>query len=248
MVAIPGGTFLMGSPETEEGHTDRESPQHQVSVKSFFMGKYPVTQAQWQAVAALPAVNTKLKANPSRFKGTSRPVELVSWYDTVEFCTRLSQKTGRQYRLPSEAEWEYACRAGTATPLHFGETITPELANYDGNYTYGNGIEGKYRKETTSVGSLKVANDFGLYDMHGNVWEWCADHWHDNYEDAPIDGSAWVDEDDNDNENDSRLLRGGSWFGNPDYCRSAHRSYADPGESLSSTFGFRVVCEAAWTP
>ncbi|NET60206.1 MAG: formylglycine-generating enzyme family protein [Symploca sp. SIO2E6] len=241
MVAIPGGTFLMGSPETEEGHRDGESPQHQVTVQSFFMGKYPITQVQWQAVATLPQVKTELIPNPSYFKGEYRPVECVSLYDAVEFCARLSQKTGRRYRLPSEAEWEYACRAGTTTPFHFGETITTDLANYNGNYTYGNGVKGEYRQETTPVGSFRVANDFGLYDMHGNVWEWCADHWHSNYEGAPTDGSAWEDEDNN--ENRYRLLRGGSWLFHPVDCRSACRNLIDLGNSLVNSFGFRVLCE-----
>jgi formylglycine-generating enzyme required for sulfatase activity len=178
MVAIPPGTFLMGSPEMEEGHSDDESPQHEVKVTSFFMGKYPVTQAQWQAVASLSQIKKKLTPNPSAFKGTDRPVEQVSWYDAVEFCNRLSQQTGRPYRLPSEAEWEYACRAGMTTPFHFGETITPKLANYNGNVTYGKGVKGEYREQTTPVGSFGVGNKFGLYDMHGNVSEWCADHWH----------------------------------------------------------------------
>ncbi|MFM9160298.1 MAG: formylglycine-generating enzyme family protein, partial [Dolichospermum sp.] len=129
------------------------------------------------AVAALPQVNQELKPNPSRFKGDGstlltnhRPVERVSWHDAVEFCARLSNYTKRPYRLPSEAEWEYACRAGTTTPFHFGETMTTDLANYNGNYTYGDGSKGVYREETTEVGSFKIANEFGLYDMHGNVW------------------------------------------------------------------------------
>ncbi|NET61435.1 MAG: formylglycine-generating enzyme family protein, partial [Symploca sp. SIO2E6] len=234
MVAIPEGSFIMGSPKNKHYRQyGYESPQHTVTVKSFLMSKYPITQAQWQAVVA---------TNPSRFNGASLPVERVSWYDAVEFCARLSQKTGRRYRLPSEAEWEYACRAGTTTPFHFGETITTDLANYDGNYTYGFGSKGKSSEETTSVGSFGVANDFGLYDMHGNVWEWCADHWHDNYIGAPTDGSAW--EYDNDNENCYRLLRGGSWNYLPDYCRSACRFSNYPGHSRNLNIGFRVVCEA----
>ncbi|NEN98832.1 MAG: formylglycine-generating enzyme family protein [Moorea sp. SIO3I7] len=258
MVAIPGGTFLMGSPETEEGHTDSESPQHQVTVKSFFIGKYPVTQAQWQAVAALTQVNRELEPDPSHFKGEDRPVEGVSWYDAVEFCARLSEYTKRPYRLPSEAEWEYACRAGTSTPFHFGETITTEFANYNGTDdqkgrwkgSYGNGPSGIYRRETTPVGSFGVANDFGLYDMHGNVWEWCADHWHDNYEDAPTDGTAWQDEPDSNNENDNkyRLWRGGSCYTLPKNCRSGSRGVFNPGlRHLVGNIGFRVVCAQEWT-
>ena len=251
MVAIPEGSFIMGSLETEEGHRKTESPQHQVTVKSFFMGKYPVTQAQWQAVAALPQVNRKLEPNPSRFKGKYRPVERVSWYDAVEFCERLSQYTKRPYRLPSEAEWEYACRAGTTTPFHFGETITTDLANYDSNYdySYGFGSKGQSVQETTRVGGFGVANNFGLYDMHGNVWEWCADHWHSNYKGAPRDGSVWQDEQDinNDNYNKHRLLRGGCWVGNPEHCRSGSRHNSDPAlRHYVNIIGFRVVCGCAW--
>jgi len=250
MVAIPGGTFLMGSPSTEEGHTDRESPQHQVTVKSFFMGKYPITQAQWQVVAALPKVNSKLEANPSRFKGANRPVEQVSWYDAVEFCKRLSDYTKRPYCLPSEAKWEYACRARTITPFHFGETITTDLANYRGtddkdwgwSGSYGQGSKGTYRRETTEVGSFKVANNFGLYDMHGNVWEWCADSWHDNYQGAPTDGSAWEDN----NESQYRPSRGGSWYIVPVNCLCASRGKLDPADRREY-FGFRVVCASEWT-
>jgi formylglycine-generating enzyme required for sulfatase activity len=239
MVAIPEGTFEMGSPETEEGHEDDESPQHLVTVQPFFLGKYPITQVQWQAVANLPQVNQALDPDPSRFKGADRPVEQVSWYDCVEFCERLSQYTGRDYRLPSEAEWEYACRAGTTTPFHFGETITTDLANYNRA-----GAKGKYREETTPVGSFQVANAFGLYDMHGNVWEWCLDQWHDSYEGAPSDGQAWVT---NDNDNHSRrLLRGGSWLNYPSYCRCANRIRSSP-DNKAYHFGFRVVCGAAWT-
>ncbi|MBW4665925.1 MAG: formylglycine-generating enzyme family protein [Cyanomargarita calcarea GSE-NOS-MK-12-04C] len=215
MVLIPGGNFMMGAPETEEGSSDDERPQHPVTISPFCMGKYPVTQAQWQAVASFPQVNRELKPDPSRFKGESRPVESVSWYDANEFCDRLSRYTVRPYRLPSEAEWEYSCRAGTTTPFHFGETITTDLANYRGtdnkeyewSGSYGSGSKGIYREETTPVGSFGIANTFGLFDMHGNVWEWCADHWHNNYEEAPSDGTAWIG-DDNDNQN--RLLRGGS--------------------------------------
>ncbi|MEQ8971718.1 MAG: formylglycine-generating enzyme family protein [Coleofasciculus sp. C1-SOL-03] len=246
MVAIPGGTFLMGSPETEEGHRDSESPQHPVTVPPFFMGKYPVTQAQWRAVAHLPQVDKELDPDPSRFKGADQPVEGVSWYDCAEFCARLSQYTGRDYRLPNEAEWEYACRAGTTTPFHFGETITTDLANYNGNSTFGEGHKGEYREQTTPVGSFQVASAFGLFDMHGNVWEWCADHWHDSYEGAPSDGQAWL-LDNNKNENHYRLMRGGSWYAFPRNCRCAYRLRNTPDYG-NNTVGCRVVCGAVWTP
>ncbi|MEO0935598.1 MAG: formylglycine-generating enzyme family protein [Cyanobacteria bacterium J06641_2] len=252
MVLIPDGTFMMGAPENEKDSRDRERPQHQVTVPLFFMGKYQVTQAQWKAVAKLPQVERELKENPSDFKGDNRPVENVSWYDAVEFCTRLSNHTGREYRLPNEAEWEYACRAGTTTPFHFGETITTDLANYRGtddkehnwSGSYGRGPKGIYREQTTSVGSFEIANAFGLYNMHGNVWEWCLDDWHSDYENAPTDGSPWL-EDKNDNlsqEQGEAVLRGGSWLSSPDCCRSAYRYDYVGRDLISSTLGFRVVC------
>jgi hypothetical protein len=222
----------MGSPENEAGSSDNESPQHQVTVPSFFMGKYPVTQAQYQAIMA---------TNPSRFKGSNHPVQGVSWNNAVAFCEKLSQRVGKNYRLPSEAEWEYACRAGTTTPFHFGETITTDLANYNGNYTYGGGIKGIYRKETTEVGSFGVANNFGLYDMHGNLWDWCQDNWHSNYEGAPTDGTAWLDIEKNTNQ---RLLRGGSWYYLPGNCRSAYRRSYNL-DFHDDHLGFRVVCSGA---
>ena len=211
MMQIPAGTFLMGSPESEEGRFgNRESPQHRVSVSSFFMAKYPVTQAQWRLVSKMPQVKLKLKPNPSKFKGDSRPVEQVSWDEAIEFCSRLTKYTKRQYRLPTEAEWEYACRAESETPFHFGETISPELANYDYKQaliqTYGERLVGEYRGKTNPIDHFKFANAWGLCDMHGNVWEWCQDHWHDNYESAPEDGSAWLTE----NSDAPRVRRGGS--------------------------------------
>lgn len=179
MVTIPGGTFLMGSPEAEKGRSESEGPQHEVTVLPFFMGKHPVTQIQWRQVAALPKVNRRLNSNPSHFKGNDHnPVERVSWEDAVEFCDRLSAYTGRTYRLPTEAEWEYACRTGTTTPFHFGKTITDQLANFNPSETYQAEPAGEYRVTTTPVGMF-LANRFGLYDMHGNVWEWCQDVWHE---------------------------------------------------------------------
>jgi eukaryotic-like serine/threonine-protein kinase len=228
MVEIPAGEFIMGSPESEAGRESNEGPQHRVSVRRFFMGRFTVIQAQWQQIMG----NT-----PAHFKGENRPVEQVSWNNAHTFCKKLSQQTGRTYRLPSEAEWEYACRAGTTTPFYFGPTITPELVNYIGDYAYGSGSKGKYRRETTPVGSFP-ANGFGLYDMHGNVWEWCEDVWHQSYVDAPTDGSAWVSSGDL-----TYLLRGGSWDTHPRFCRSAFRDNDIPGYHVS-LIGFRVVCEA----
>ncbi|WP_392530119.1 SUMF1/EgtB/PvdO family nonheme iron enzyme [Nostoc sp. C117] len=246
MVSIPGGTFMMGSPPDEAQRYDDESPQHEVTVPSFFMGKYPVTQAQWRAVAALKQVNRELKPDPSNFKGDDLPVEQISWDEAVEFCDRLSKQTQRNYRLPSEAEWEYACRAGTTTPFHFGETITSDLASYNAEVTYGDEAKGKSANQTTPVGTF-VPNSFGLYDMHGNVWEWCYDHWHENYQGAPIDGSAWMDIKKQDkNDNQRRLLRGGSWDLTPWYCRSASRIGHDP-VSRSYDGGFRVAVSPART-
>jgi len=246
MVQIPAGTFVMGSPDEEAERSEPEGPQHEVTLGEFFMGMYAVTQAQWRAVAALPRVNWALDPDPSRFKGENRPVEQVSWYDAIEFCARLSVRTGREYGLPTEAEWEYACRAGTTTPFHFGETITTDLANYNGTYTYNGGPKGINRRKTTDVGSFP-ANAFGLYDMHGNVWEWCADHWHSRYADKPkrlkANGNLpWLSED----KNADRLLRGGSWFDHPWGCRSAYRVSNRP-VTRNSNLGFRVVCRAART-
>ncbi|MDA0867806.1 MAG: SUMF1/EgtB/PvdO family nonheme iron enzyme [Cyanobacteria bacterium] len=244
MVAIPGGEFTMGAPETEADSRDDERPQRQVTIAPFFMGQYVVTQAQYQAV---------MGQNPSNFteNGADRPVEQVSWEDAVAFCEALSEQTGRIYRLPSEAEWEYACRAGTESPFYFGPTITTELANYRGQDwelegvtypgNYGQGPKGTFREETTAVGSFPP-NGFGLYDMHGNVWEWCEDDWHSSYQGAPSNDSAWVEAD---RSETSRLLRGGSWLNNPRICRSANRDgVARDGQY--GDVGFRVVCASSW--
>ena len=249
MMLIPEGEFLMGSPPDELERVDTERPQHLVTVNSFFMGKYPVTQAQWRIVADFPQEQRPLQPEPSRFKGDIRPVERVSWYDAVEFCARLSQKTGRLYRLPTEAEWEYACRAGTNSAFHFGETLTTDIANYRGTDdeeyrwkgNYGEGPKGEYRQETTPVDKFGYANAFGLCDMHGNVWEWCEDYWHENYVGAPSDGRAWLTGND-----DFRVVRGGSWYYDPQGCRCASRNRDIPVNTFNS-LGFRVVCEVPTT-
>ena len=242
MVLIPGGRFLMGSPEDEPERTSREGPQHEVTVPTFFMGRYPVTQAQWRAVASRHQVKQKLDLEPSYFKGDDLPMEQVIWDEAVEFCARLSRDSGRQYGLPSEAQWEYACRAGTTTPFHFGSQITTDLANYDGS-SYNEGPSGEGRGKTTPVSSFP-ANAFGLHDMHGNVWEWCADNWHNNYKGAPTDGSAWMER----NGGQLYTQRGGSWGGSPRICRSAIRSYSYAREDRYDLIGFRVMCEAPRTP
>ncbi|MGK7942752.1 MAG: formylglycine-generating enzyme family protein [Crocosphaera sp.] len=256
MILIPSGTFIMGSPESEKDSLDRERPQHQVTVPIFFMGRYPITQAQWKAVAAMPQIERELDSELSRFKGDKRPVDNVSWHDAIEWCARLSVHTKRNYRLPSEAEWEYACRARTTTPFHFGETISTDLANYNGSVddygAYGRGEKGVYRRETTDVDFFGVANDFGLSDMHGNVWEWCLDPWHSDYNGAPNDGSVCDKENQQEDYYDDivknikelltdkrrRVSRGGSFFSLPLVCRSACRSVTYARDYV----GFRVVC------
>ena len=249
MVSIPGGKFLMG---TEDEEIERlvekfnwngfrkEKPQHEVTVQPFFMGKYPITQAQWKAIASLTKINRDLQADPSNFQGYDRPVEAVSWEDAVEFCQRLSKATGKEYRLPTEAEWEYACRAGTTTPFYFGETITGELANYRASNTYANEPQGEYRRQTTPVGNFPP-NPFGLYDMHGQVWEWCEDDWHDNYQSLPMDGSAWLSR-----TSSKKVIRGGSWVYSPHLCRSAYRGLSTR-DVRSNSIGVRVVCVAPRT-
>ena len=226
MIAIPGGTFLMGSPENEVERFSDESPQHEVTVPGFFIGKYQLTQLQYQTI---------MGTNPSYFKGDNRPVEGVCWEDAVKFCQKLNHRTLGNYRLPSEAEWEYACRAGTKTPFHFGDNVTTDLVNYNGNYPYSSAPKGKYREQTTDVG-IFPPNAFGLYDMHGNVWEWCEDERHENYINAPTDGSSWQSR----ISLGQKVLRGGCWHDYARYCRSACR-LKSPCCSRNYFYGFRVV-------
>ena len=245
MVLINGGTFLMGSPDNEQGRmADREGQQRSVSLSSFYMGIYQITQAEYEPV---------MGANPSRFKGPNLPVENVSWYDAVEYCNRLSQREGltpaytisgtgdnlsvswdrnaNGYRLPTEAEWEYACRAGTTTTYSTGNTITTDQANFNGAHEQNYNAEGIFRETTTPVGSF-APNPWGLYDMHGNVWEWCWD-WYGPYpntaETDPVGPSSGT----------LRVFRGGSWY-NPGGGRSAMRNFITPSREGSNR-GFRLV-------
>ncbi|MEB3357747.1 MAG: formylglycine-generating enzyme family protein [Synechococcales bacterium] len=235
MVAIAPGQFWMGASRAEAAAKGVELPRHRVNLPSFFVSKYSITQSQWAAVAALPKVIRDLNPEPSHFQGGDRPVESVSWLEAVEFCDRLSQHTGRRYHLPSEAQWEYACRAGTQTPFHTGETITHDLANYVSNYRYRAESPGKYHRATMPVGRFSP-NAFGLYDMHGNVWEWCADSWHHTYHRAPGNGQPWVSA----QSSQLRAIRGGGWLDAPANLRSASRSgYLET--ALNRTIGFRVV-------
>jgi len=204
-----------------------EQPQHRVRItKPFYMGVYIVTQAQYEAVMGWRI---------SLDKGECNPADQVSWDDAVEFCNKLSAKTGQTVRLPTEAEWEYACRAGTTTPFNTGETISTDQANYNGNFTYGSGRVGVNRNKTVPVGSFPP-NGFGLYDMHGNVWEWCQD-WYDAgyYKNSPTDDPSGPE------KGEKRVMRGGSQWAWPGDCRSARRSRFDPTLQCYPD-GFRVVC------
>lgn len=248
MVEIPGGRFPMGSnaPDADAAYADAkrydeeetretviaEMPQHSVNVKGFYMSRYEITQRQWLAVmGSLPRLEGKSR-------GDDLPVVNVTYRDVEEFCARLSRMTGRLYRLPSEAEWEYACRAGSAAPFAFGPTLTPQLANYNGGAPFGNAEAGVFRKAAQPVGQSGSANAFGLYDTHGNVWEWCADNWHDSYDGAPTDGSVWEDPDEDTRA--YRVIRGGSWDSIANSCRSASRRKAAV-VTATKKLGFRVV-------
>ncbi|MGF1453763.1 MAG: SUMF1/EgtB/PvdO family nonheme iron enzyme [Alphaproteobacteria bacterium] len=234
LVVVPAGRFVMGAPPGEEGRSDDEGPQHEVRFAApFALGRYPVTFGEYDAFCEAEG---RRKPKDQGWGRGGRPVIDVSWDDAKAYCAWASDRTGAAYRLPSEAEWEYACRAGTTTPFSFGETIFTDQANYDGNHRYGNGRTGEYRKRTTPVGTFP-ANAFGLHDMHGNVFEWCEDPWHDSYVGAPADGSAWVA---NPTDSTARVVRGGSWFSQPLRLRSAFRLRGRPDYRFD-TRGLRVA-------
>jgi formylglycine-generating enzyme required for sulfatase activity len=251
LVLLPTGRFQMGSPEHErkiameagsqKGWLARELPQHWVGIeKPVAMGRYPVTVGEWRTFVRATGWTQSGEVNweaPGFPQTDAHPVVGVNWYDALDYLRWLSEATGRHYRLPSEAEWEYACRAGTKTAFSFGDTISTGQANYDGNFTYNGGARGEYRRGTTP-GGMFPPNPWGLYDMHGNVWEWVQDVVHDNYEGAPLDGSAWEEGGDQ----ARRILRGGSWLYNPRYLRSALRNGFSSALS-NDIVGFRVVRE-----
>jgi formylglycine-generating enzyme required for sulfatase activity len=227
MVKIPAGSFLMGSPDNDKSAYGDEKPQHRVNLQEFYLGKYPITQEQYQAIMGNNPSHSHFKDNPKN------PVDNVNWNDAQKFCQKLSEKTGKKYRLPSEAEWEYACRAGTQTCYYFGDNreVLGEYAWYKENSG----------SKTHPVGQKKP-NNWGLCDLHGNVWEWCEDGWHDSYENSPKNGTAWND---NHSQSENRVIRGGSWFNYPRNCRSAFRSCVD---LRYDHFSFRVVSPRISSP
>jgi formylglycine-generating enzyme required for sulfatase activity len=222
LVLVPGGIFMMG----DDRHHPDEQPIHQATIAPIYMGKYPITVAQYRSI---------MGDNLGMGIGADYPIEQISWDDAVEFCTKLSQQTGKEYTLPTEAQWEYACRATTTTPFHFGATITPDLVNYNGDYPYNGAATGENRERATPVGTFPP-NAFGLHDMHGNVWEWCLDTYQPNYLTAPTDGSAVLDIGDN----AKRVMRGGAWDYVAKACRSSVRCSLDPKLRMNGC-GFRVV-------
>ena len=234
VVVVPAGSYQMGSPGSEEARDDDEGPRHRVTIaKPFAVGVYAVTFAEWDACVTAGGCGGYRPDDEGWGRG-GRPVINVSWDDTREYARWLSQHTGERYRLLSEAEWEYVARAGTTTPFHIGSTISTGQANYNGNYTYGGGSKGTYRARTVPVGTF-APNGFGLYEVHGNVWEWTQDCWNDSYVGAPADGSAWEQ-----GQCGRRVLRGGSWLYPPRYLRSAIRLGSGSG-NRDDDLGFRVA-------
>jgi eukaryotic-like serine/threonine-protein kinase len=242
LVLIPAGKFIMGSPATEAGRGSDEGPQHEVTIsKPFYMGVYEVTQEQYEQV---------MGKNPSAFKGAKNPVETVSWDDAAEFCRKLSAKTGKKVTLPTEVQWEYACRAGTTTAFHTGDALKPGQANavfpsskpgvWDRIMAWLGMSSGQKTIETAPAGSFPP-NGFGLYDMHGNVWEWCSDWYADSYANLPAGQAGAKNQDPTGPDSGSlRVLRGGSWIDLPLLCRSAYRGWFDP-DLRGGVIGFRVV-------
>jgi formylglycine-generating enzyme required for sulfatase activity len=228
LVLIPGGTFMMG----DDKHHQDEQPIHQVTLSPFYMGKYAITQAQYRSIVG-DLTDSGL--------GADYPIEKINWDDAIAFCSKLSQQTGKQYSLPSEAQWEYACRAQTTSNFHFGETITTDLVNYNGEYPYNGAPIGQNRAQAIPVGTFP-ANAFGLHDMHGNVWEWCLDQYQPNYLTAPIDGSAVIDAISSINSS-KRVMRGGAWDYVAKGCRSSVRCSLDSSLRMNGC-GFRVVLGA----
>jgi formylglycine-generating enzyme required for sulfatase activity len=218
MIILPAGEYWMGSPDSDRDALNTEKPRHLVNIPSFAIGKYPITQEQYEAV---------MGENPSRFKNKPKnPVECVTQQKAREFCQKLSERTGKKYRLPSEAEWEYACRAGSETKYYFGDDAS-KLGEYAWYMDNSN-------SQTHPVGQKKP-NKWGLYDMHGNVWERCEDEWHGNYEGAPKYGKVWND---NCSQNSTFIIRGGDWLNLPRYCRSSARLSLDYDNLIA---GFRPV-------
>jgi len=220
MTEIAGGEFLMGSAVDEAEFRENETPQHRVKLPGFYLGKYPITQSQYFIVMNESAPISE------EFSGDNLPVVNVFLEKALEFCSKLSKLTNKNFRLPTESEWEYACRAGTKTTFAFGETINKELANFDGN-------------ALMPIGHFRFANDFGLHDMHGNVWEWCMDFWHADYEDAPLDGSAWM----TGGDQSYIVQRGGAWKNGAGNCRSAFR-VGDIAHNSDHIVGLRVCMTA----
>ena len=233
MVVVPSGSFMMGSSESEDGDSD-ERPQHQVTIaQPFAIGRYAVTFDEWDACVADGGCNGYRPSDQGWGRGR-RPVINVSWDDAKAYVAWLSKKTGQTYRLPTEAEWEYAARAGSTTPFWFGSSISTKQANYNGNHTYENGIKGEYRQKTVPVDSF-APNPWGLYQVHGNVWQWVEDCSHDSYEGAPTDGTAWTT-----GKCSRHVIRGGAWDFSPRNLRSAVRGSNDAGSRVDCD-GFRVV-------
>ena len=228
LVPIPQGTFLMGSDKRNTLGFSKEYPQHLVDMPAFYMSKYLITQKQWKVISQLPSIDIELDCNPRYRREDNYPIENINWYEALEFCNRISVITGKNIMLPSESQWEYCCKAGTNTTYSFGDNITPELANYN-----------RHKENVTPrikpIGSYP-SNPWGLYDMHGNINEWCLDDWHINYENAPTDGSPWLYEK---NPYNSKILRGGNYY-------STHRSCTSTSRYLLSTYrktigvGFRI--------